>query len=103
VTPTTVSAMASRFDQDSTSWARRTESRTVTTIQALDAPTATETGTRVNRLPYAMDIIKRAPRHAAHGTLDDEEKAVVYGHFRASSEKNSRRDHRVAGQAVTAA
>jgi hypothetical protein len=95
--------MASRFDQDSTSWARRTESRTVTTIQALDAPTATETGTRVNRLPYAMDIIKRAPGHAAHGALDDEETAVVYGHFRASSEKNSRRDHRVAGQAVTAA
>ena len=76
--------MASRFDQDSTSWARRTESRTVTTIQALDAPTATETGTRVNRLPYAMDIIKRAPRHASQGTLDDEEKAAIYEHFRAS-------------------
>jgi hypothetical protein len=84
VTPTTVSAMASRFDQDSTSWARRTESRTVTTIQALDAPTATETGTRVNRLPYAMDIIKRAPLHASQGTRDDEETAVVYEHFRAS-------------------
>ena len=39
---------------------------------------------RVIRLPYAMDIIKQAPRHASHDALTDEEKAAIYEHFRAS-------------------
>jgi PRC-barrel domain len=40
--------------------------------------------TRVIRLPYAMDVIKQAPRYASHGTLNDEEKATIYEHFRLS-------------------
>lgn len=52
VTPTTVTAMASCFGQDSTSWATRTESRTVTTMYALEAPTAMETGSRVSPRKY---------------------------------------------------
>jgi hypothetical protein len=36
---------------------------------------------RVIRLPYTMDVIKRAPRFAQHGTLTEDGKAAIYSHF----------------------
>lgn len=37
---------------------------------------------RVIRLPYTLDLIKQAPRHAQHGTLTKEAKSAIYRHFR---------------------
>jgi hypothetical protein len=57
------------------------------TLQVLSVPVVhgeLREDTRVIRLPYAMDIIRHAPRHVSHGTLNDEERAAIYEHFRVS-------------------
>jgi sporulation protein YlmC with PRC-barrel domain len=38
---------------------------------------------QIVRVPYALDSLKRAPRHSPHGTLTDDEKTAIYDHFRA--------------------
>jgi hypothetical protein len=56
------------------------------TSKVLPVPVAraeVHTDSRVIRLPYAVDDLKKGPRLAQHGTLTDDDKAAIYEHFSA--------------------